>query len=138
MRRPAALLCVCFCAGLIGMLIATGAEWLWGRFAWPGLGGWSLQPMTVPDGFYPRLLWGGVWGLLFYLGVGAERRRRFWIRKGLFFGLVPALLQMLFLFPSITSIGLRDTLLRLTLLLLLNLLWGGATGMVTRLLWGRG
>lgn len=138
MRRPVALLCVCFCAGLIGILFADGVEWLWLRAGLDGLKGWPLQPMPTGDGFYPRLLWGGGWGLFFYLGVGVERRRRRWVRKGMLFSLVPALFQLLVLFPFSRQFHLDETLMRLLLLLLLNLVWGAATGIFTRLLWGRG
>lgn len=137
MRRPVALLCVCFCAGLISILLVSGVEWLFERTGFPGLGGWSLQPMPAAGGFYPRLLWGGVWGLLFYLGVGSERHRRHWIRKGMMFGLVPGVFQLLVLFSAARQVSLDDALLRLTLLLLLNLVWGGLTGLLARLLWGR-
>jgi len=138
MRRPAALLCVCFCAGLISIMAVSGLEWLWAQAGLPGLGGWSLQPMPTGNGYYPRLLWGGVWGLLFYLGVGTERRRQHWIRKGMMFSMVPGLFQVLVLFSAARQVSLEDALLRLALLLLFNLVWGGLTGMMTRLLWGRG
>ncbi len=138
MRRPAALLCVCFCAGLIGVFAAMGGEWLWVRVGLPGLGGWALQPMPAVDGFCARLLWGGVWGLLFFIGVGSERRRKQWIRKGLLFSLVPALLQLLLLFPQMGHDSLAAGVLRPMLLLLLNLLWGATVGVMTRVFWGRG
>jgi|GEM_PF-942768 len=141
MRRPAApaaLLCVCFCAGIIGIFAAMAGEWLWARAGLPGLGGWALQPIPAVDGFYARLFYGGVWGLLFFIGVGAERGRKQWIRKGLLLGLVPALIQLLLLFPGMSSVSLEAGILRPLLLLLLNLAWGATVGIVTRLFWGRG
>ena len=110
MRRPAALLCVCFCAGIVAALATLAGEWLWLRTGFPGLGNWALQPMPIANQTCARLLWGGVWGLLFYFGVGSERRRRHWMRKGLLFSLVPALFQLLVLLPpfiaSVQAVGL--------------------------------
>jgi hypothetical protein len=141
MQRNSALLSVCFCAGLLGALANSLALWLAGRWGIPALAGVDLAPQLTAAWLYPRLVWGGLWGLLFYVTVSRPRFRRHWVRKGLWLSLLPTLVQLFVIFPYRTpygpmGVGLGD----LTALFVLsaNFVWGFFTGLFTRILWGRG
>lgn len=66
MRRPAALISVCFCAGMLGALIGIAAVSGWELLGFPDLGAYTLRPLLAPAGLYPRLIWGGLWGVLYF------------------------------------------------------------------------
>lgn len=141
MQRNSALLSVCFCAGLLGGLANSLFLWLAGRWELTTLAGVAMAPQLTPSWIYPRLIWGGVWGLLFYFTVARPRFRRHWVRKGLWLSLLPTLAQLFLFFPYRTSygpmgVGLGD--LTALFILLANFVWGFFTGLFARLLWGRG
>lgn len=141
MQRNSALLAVCFCAGLLGGLANSLALWLAGRWGLTALAGVNLAPQLSAAWLYPRLIWGGLWGLLFYLTVARPRFRRHWLRKGLWLSLLPTLVQLFVVFPyhtpyGLLGFGLGD--LTALFVLLANFVWGFFTGLFTRALWGRG
>jgi hypothetical protein len=74
---------------------------------------------------HPRLVWGGLWGLLFLLPLAAQR----WVAQGLALSLFPSLVQLFVIFPHRTSAGTLGTGLgALTPLVVLaaNAVWGVA------------
>ena len=141
MQRNKALLSVCFCAGLLGGLANGLALWLAGLWGATTLAGVQLDPQLSAAWLYPRLIWGGLWGLSYFLLVSRPRLRRHWVRKGLWLSLLPTLVELFLIFPYRTpygpmGIGLGN--LTPLFVLLPNLVWGFCTGLFTRLLWGRG
>lgn len=141
MQRYSALLSVCFCAGLLGGLANSLALWLAGRWGLTTMAGVALTPHLTAAWLYPRLVWGGLWGLLFYFTVARPRSRRHWVHKGLWLSLVPTMVQLFLVFPQRTPYGpLGIGLGNLTALfvLLANFAWGVSTGFFSRVLWGRG
>ena len=141
MQRNSALLSVCFCAGLLGALANSLALWLAGSWGITALAGVVLAPQLTAAWLYPRLVWGGLWGLLFYVTVSRPRFRRHWVRKGLWLSLLPTLVQLFVIFPYRTpygpmGIGLGD--LTALFVLAANFVWGFFTGLFARILWGRG
>ena len=140
MPNRSALLSVCFCAGLLGALANSVAAWAFGHYGVPQLAGASMAPSFTPDWLYPRLIWGGIWGLLFFLSVSHPRARRQWVRKGLWISLAPTLVQLFYIFPYHTAhgpMGMGLGNLTPLFVLLYNFIWGFVTGVFTRLLWGR-
>ena len=137
MRRPAALISICFCAGLLSALIGFCAVWAWEMLGLPDLTGYAVRPLLAPTGFYPRLIWGGVWGLLFFLTVGSARTRKHWIRKGVLISLLPTLLYLILYLPDQVGSGLTLSLASPAIVIVINLLWGVFIGLFSRLLWGR-
>ncbi len=140
MNRTRALLAVCFCAGMIGALANSLAIWLlyqWGIYQ---LAGVAMEPGFTMAWLYTRLIWGGLWGIPFFLTVGPPRNRRHWIRKALWMSLLPTAAQLFYIFPNQTPYGMfgagLGTLTPL-FVVLVNLVWGFFTGLFTRLLWGR-
>jgi hypothetical protein len=140
MHRPLHLLAVCFCAGLLGALASGLLLCLAGKLGIFKLAGILLKPQLTPAWFYPRLVWGGVWGLLYFLAVGPARARQRWVRRGMLVSLIPTAFELLVVFPYLSGLGLLGQKLgRLTPLavFLANLVWGFFTGIFCRLLWGR-
>ena len=140
MNRPLHLLAVCFCAGMLGALLSGLLLGLAGKFGALTLAGVQLAPQLKPAWFYPRLVWGGLWGLLYYLAVGRAHARCRWARRGMLVSLLPTAFELLVVFPYWQGAGLFGSKLgRLTplVVLLANLAWGFFTGICCRLLWGR-
>jgi hypothetical protein len=141
MTRMNHLAAVCFCAGLLGALVSSLALWLAGAFGTTAWAGIDFAPVLTLDWLNPRLLSGGLWGLLLVFLFATPRRRNGWIRKGLWFSLLPSAVQLLYVFPYATEHGLFGMGLgTFTPLLILacNALWGASASVCTRLLWGRG
>lgn len=141
MNRNGAMLAVCFTAGLLGALANSLAAWIFGLWGVTALAGVNLAPDLTVAWLYPRMVWGGIWGLTFYLTVSSPRRRRQWVRKGLWISLLPTAAQLFYFFPYHTpfgpmGLGLGD--LTALIVLILNFVWGFFTGLFSRLLWGRG
>jgi hypothetical protein len=100
-----------------------------------------MAPNFSPAWLYPRLVWGGIWGLVYFPTIGHPRARRHWVRKGLWISLLPTAVQLFFIFPYRTSCGFMGIglgILTPAFVLLFNFIWGFFTGLFTRLLWGRG
>ncbi len=141
MKRTLALLAVCYAAGQIGgllrLLFLVGLDQ-----------GGALQMAAVRLTFhadqlslYREMIWGGLWGLPFFLVLNAPRFRRHWIRKGLWLSLLPSLFELLYLLPNLPGcdlFGLGCGNLTPLVVVLANMVWGGLTGVTIRLLWGRG
>lgn len=141
MQRTNVLLSVCFCAGLIGGFFNSFFLWLFGRIGLMQLLEINLTPVWSAEWLYPRLVWGGLWGLVYFLSVAGPHSRNHWIRKGLWFSLLPTAFQLFYVFPNQTPhgpMGLALGTFTPLLVLLVNLIWGTFTGTFARVLWGRG
>ena len=140
MPKSSALFAVCFTAGLLGGIV--GSLFLWGCNEWgvtSMLGVKMVQTLELPQ-LYPKMLIGGLWGLVYFFTVGIPRHRRHWVRKGLWFSFLPSLVTIFYLYPYIYHHGMAGLDLgTLTPLLIVatNLVWGLFTGFFARLLWGR-
>ena len=140
MPKSSALFAVCFVAGLLGAL--TSSLFLWACHEWgitQLIAVRLTQSMKLSD-LYPQMFSGGLWGLLFFFTVGVPRHRRHWIRKGLWFSLVPTLTTLFYLYPHVYHRGLAGLDLGLMtplIVLISNLVWGFFTGFFARLFWGR-
>ena len=140
MHRPLHLLSVCFCAGLLGALLSGLLLCLAGKFGAFAMAGVQLAPQLKPAWFYPRLLWGGLWGLVYFLTVGPAHARGRWASRGMLVSLLPTAFELLVVFPYWQGAGLLGLQLGKLIPLavfLANLAWGLFTGICCRLLWGR-
>ena len=140
MHRPLHLLAVCFCSGLLGALASGLLLWLAAKLGVLKLAGVTLIPQFTAAWFYPRLVWGGLWGLVYFLAVGPTHSRQRWARRGMLISLLPTAFELLVVFPYFRGLGLFGQQLgRLTpaVIVLVNLAWGFFTGIFCRLLWGR-
>jgi hypothetical protein len=126
---------------MLGALCSSLFTWQAGQMGLPAMVGVSIAPQLTPSWLYSRLVWGGLWGLLYFLTVGPQKSRRHWARKGLWISLLPTAFQLFVVYPSMTRYGLMGLGLgQLTPLFVLlhNLAWGLCTGVFCRLIWGRG
>lgn len=140
MNRSSALLAVCFCAGMIGGLANSVAAWLCGAWGVTTLAGVNLAPALTLPWLYPRLVWGGIWGAIYFPTVAPPRARRHWVRKALWVSLLPTLIQLMVIYPYHTPygpLGMGLGALTPLFVLLFNFVWGFFTGTFTRALWGR-
>jgi hypothetical protein len=140
MPKSGALLAVCFSAGLIGGLISSLLLWLLGGWGLTAMAGVKMTPALNEAWLYPRLIWGGLWGIPYFFFVSLPRTRRHWIRKALWCSLLPTLAMLFIVFPyqlRLGQAGLQLGLLTPLFVFFINLTWGFTTGFFTRLLWGR-
>lgn len=95
MRTFAKRMTLVFSAGCLGGLANSAAAWVFGAYGITQAAGVQLAPNLSAGWLYPRLIWGGVWGLLFLLP--AFRNSPF--KRGLLLSLGPTLIQLFVVFP---------------------------------------
>ncbi len=116
-----------FAAGCFGGLINGLAVWLFGLVKITALFRVQLAPALTPEFLYPRIVWGGLWGLIFLL----PKPQGDHLRRGLIFSLAPSLVQLLVVFPLKSGgnwLGLKLGYLTPVFVLLFNAIWGLAAG----------
>jgi hypothetical protein len=120
-----------FAAGSIGALANSIALWCLGYYGMTARFDIAIAPSLSPEWLYPRVVWGGIWGLLFILPMLQSRL----LLKGLIISLAPTVIQLLVVFPQAQK-GLGGTELGLytpILVLLVNGIWGIGTALSIRL-----
>ena len=111
-----------FTGGALGALIDSFNIWLLGALgitAWLGVG---MKPEFTGPWLYPRLVWGGIWGLLFMLPLARDRT----LLRGVLFSLAPSCLMLFVVFPDMGKgvMGLGFGTLTPVLVIALNFIWG--------------
>ena len=140
MTRTRALMTVCYCAGMVGALFSSLFAWKAGQMGLPEMLDVKMTPSLTLAWLYSQLVWGGLWGLVYFLAVGSSKSRRHWARKGLFVSLLPTLFQLFYIYPFMSDqdwLGLSLGQFTPLFVLLYNLIWGFFTGVTCRILWGR-
>lgn len=118
---------IAFSAGVLGALANSWLVWYLGRKGIPQTLGIAIAPAWTRMFIYSRLVWGGLWGLLFLLPLW---RSGFWVgvfSRGFFFSLGPTLFQLLYVFPVLQHkglLGLHLGSLTPLYVILMNLVWG--------------
>ncbi|HQU15863.1 MAG: hypothetical protein B7Z66_06370 [Chromatiales bacterium 21-64-14] len=118
-----------FAAGGIGGAANSFAAWFFGVTGVNTLLGISLTPAFTPGWLYLRVVWGGIWGLLFLLPL--FRLQPLYIRAT-FLSLIPCAVQLLIVFPLKLKKGywgLELGTMTPLLILALNLVWGYTTAL---------
>ena len=116
-----------FVAGCWGGLWNSLAVWLFGYLGIAAALGVKIAPPLTPAFLYAKLVWGGLWGLLFLLPMG----RWSFPARGLLFGLAPTLVQLFVVFPVMAHkgvLGLQLGSLTPLLVVFYNAIWGYAAG----------
>jgi hypothetical protein len=112
-----------FAAGCLGGLLNSLAVWIFGVIGiTPALGVKIAPPLSAPW-LYPRLVWGGIWGLLFLLPLMQKR----FLYRGLIFSLGPTIVQLFIVFPMKASKGVMGFdlgLLTPLFVFVFNAIWG--------------
>ena len=121
-----------FAAGALGGLVNSTALWLCGKYGVTAQFGVKLAPAFSPAWLYPRLVWGGIWGILFLLPLA--QNRPFW--QGLLLSLGPTIVQLFVIFPYQLNkgmMGLELGSLTPLFVLFFNAIWGVAAAFWLRL-----
>jgi hypothetical protein len=116
-------LMIVFAAGCIGALANSLTVWLFGDLGISRTLGVAIAPALSAHWLYPRIVWGGLWGLLFALPM--LQSRLLW--KGTLLSLLPTAVQLFIVFPFKAHKGIAGFelgLLTPVLVLFFNWVWG--------------
>jgi hypothetical protein len=61
-------------AGSLGALANSITVWLFGYLGVTSSIGVSIAPSLSPGWLYPRIVWGGLWGFIFFLPILKSRK----------------------------------------------------------------
>ncbi len=112
-----------FGAGAAGGFLNSMVVWLFGSLGLSAALGVAIAPHLSPGWLYPRVVWGGIWGVLLFLPVCPIRP---WLRAFLL-SLGPTLVQLLIVFPLKAGKGMAGIdlgLLTPLLVIFFNWVWG--------------
>jgi hypothetical protein len=115
-----------FAAGCVGGLLNSLVLWFFGAQGINQFLGVQLAPSLTPAFLYPRLVWGGLWGLLFLFSWGSPKI----LAPGLISSLGPTLGQLFLVFPYKADkgfLGLQLGMLTPLLVVFFNAVWGLGT-----------
>ena len=132
MRSLITKLSLYFAAGCLGAVVNSLLLWYAGRMGVMAELGVRIAPELSPAWLYSRLVWGGLWGWLFFAPVAG----RALLSKGVILSLIPSAVQLLLIFPYQDHVGfLGSELGRLTPVVVLtgNALWGLSAAVWLRL-----
>jgi hypothetical protein len=116
-------LLICFAAGCLGGLINSLAVWASGKYGITGQFHVAIAPALSPAWLYPRIVWGGIWGLLFVPTWLNSRP----VAKGAILSVFPTLVQLLVVFPIQAQKGYFGLALGAytpVFVIFYNLIWG--------------
>ena len=116
-----------FAGGACGALVDSFNIWILGKAGVTAMLGIGLRPAMTASWLYPRLVWGGLFGLLFLLPFSKGHV----INKGLLLSLIPSAIMLLVVFPDMGKgmFGLGYGALTPVLVVLLNFVWGMVAGL---------
>jgi hypothetical protein len=123
MNNLAKKLSLVFAAGCLGGLLNSLAVWIFGVIGITSALGVKIAPPLSATWLYPRLVWGGIWGLLFLLPLMQKR----YLYRGLIFSLGPTMIQLFIVFPMKANKGVMGFdlgLLTPLLVFVFNAIWG--------------
>jgi hypothetical protein len=121
-----------YAAGSVGALVNSLAVWFCGAYGVNDLLRINIHPRLGADWLYPRIVWGGLWGLLLFLPLVKRRI----LLRGLVISLGPTAAQLFYFFPVIQNkglLGLKLGLLTPAAVLVFNWLWGVAASLWLRI-----
>ena len=121
-----------FAAGCVGGLLNSLVLWFFGAQGINQFLGVNLAPSLTAAFLYPRVVWGGLWGLLFLLSWRSKNL----LGQGLIYSLGPTLAQLFLVFPYKANkgfLGLELGLLTPLLVVFFNAVWGLGTAWWLRL-----
>jgi hypothetical protein len=114
-----------YAAGSFGGVVNALAVWALGYFRVTAVVGVKIAPALTPEMIYPRLVWGGLWGLVFLLPFFRNSP----LLRGIIFSFAPTLVALLVVFPlkaPNTLLGLNLGTLTPLFVVIYNMIWGVA------------
>ncbi len=123
MKHFAQKLTAYFSAGSLGALANSLAVWIFGVLGITTGLGVKIAPALTPPWLYPRLVWGGIWGVLFFLPILKNNT----FLRGLVLSLGPSIVQLFVVFPVKAQqgvLGLSLGALTPLFVLIFNAVWG--------------
>lgn len=111
-----------FTGGLAGAFVDSFNIWILGVLGITTLLGVGMRPEFTASWLYPRLVWGGLFGLLFATSFLESRPAL----RGILFSLLPSALMLLVVLPNMGKglLGLGFGTLTPVIVVGLNLIWG--------------
>jgi hypothetical protein len=112
-----------FSAGAVGGLVSSTVLWALGRFGITSMIGVDLAPRLTPAWLYPRIVWGGIWAVLFLIPVFKNSP----VKRGMLLSLGPTAGLLFVVFPHQAYkgyLGLELGGLTPVLIVVLNAIWG--------------
>jgi len=126
------ILLIVFAAGCLGALANSLAVWSFGYSGISALLGVSIAPTLTAHWLYPRIVWGGLWGLLFILPMLQTKP----LLKGAILSLFPTAVQLFVVFPFVAHkgmAGLELGVLTPLCVLFFNWVWGVVSALSIRM-----
>jgi len=120
-----------FAAGCLGALANSLVVWQFGSHGITSSLGVSIAPYLSPGWLYPRIVWGGLWGLLFLLPMLQSKA----LLRGTVLSLFPTAVQLFFVFPYMADKGLAGLDLGLwtpLFVFFFNWVWGIVTALTIK------
>lgn len=91
-----------YTAGSAGALVNSLALWLCGANGVTALLQVNIHPRLSAEWLYPRIVWGGIWGLLLFLPLMKSRM----LPRSFVISLGPTAAQLFYVFPVLQQKGL--------------------------------
>jgi hypothetical protein len=124
-------LLIFFAAGCVGALASSITIWAFGHYGITKALGVSIAPALSSSWLYPRIVWGGIWGLLFILPMFDSKL----LRKGSILSLFPTAVQLFVIFPFKAGKGMAGLELGTftpLMVLFFNWVWGITTAIAIK------
>lgn len=112
-----------FSAGTVGGLANALIIWVFGVIGIPKALGVGIAPQFNPGYLYPKLVWGGIWGMVFFI---PNMPTNIYI-LALIASLFPTLVQLFLVFPFKAKkgfLGLELGILTPIFVIFYNFIWG--------------
>ncbi|MBK8187429.1 MAG: hypothetical protein IPK77_09450 [Cellvibrio sp.] len=119
-------------AGALGAFAMCLVMWLSTKYGVTHALGVAIQGSTSPEWIYPRIVWGGLWGLLFLLPLFASSI----LARSFVLALIPTLVQLFIIFPYYQGkgiAGLNLGLLTPFVVFFFFWVWSLATSLILKL-----
>ena len=126
MRKTIRSLSLAFTAGVIGAFIYSVTAHFFGAWGVTEALGVKLAYKLTPESLYPRLVWGGLFGLLLLVPV---LEKWYCIYRGLLLGVLLSLIHLFIIFPYMSHKGFLGVKISLSspapiFVVFYNALWG--------------
>jgi len=125
------LLYIVFTAGCIGGLANSLTVWFFGDIGLTAALNVAIAPHLSASWLYPRIVWGGLWGLLFLLPLLQSKP----LMQGTILSLLPTAVQLFVVFPMLAHKGMGGLELGLftpAFVILFNWVWGVMTALAIK------